>query len=99
MTDGKERDRINREINNDKNITIGDFMLIRVCMGSSCHLKGSYKIVQKIEQLRKKYPEIQLYGSLCFGRCSDGICVEIDGKLYTHVDDKNIEKIIGEAKT
>ncbi|MEJ5228556.1 MAG: NAD(P)H-dependent oxidoreductase subunit E [Pseudothermotoga sp.] len=73
-------------------------MVVRVCMGSSCHLKGSYRVVQKLEELRLRYPEIQIYGSLCFGSCSDGVCVEIDGKLYKNVTAKNIEQILMEAK-
>ncbi|MGJ8453913.1 NAD(P)H-dependent oxidoreductase subunit E [Pseudothermotoga sp. U03pept] len=73
-------------------------MVVRVCMGSSCHLKGSYKVVQRLEELRSTHPEIQIYGSLCFGNCSDGVCVEIDGKLYKNVNAENIKQILVEAK-
>ncbi len=73
-------------------------MLIKVCMGSSCHLKDSYRVVQKLEELRKLYPDICIYGSLCFGNCSEGVCVEIDGKLYKQVNPRNIEQIVLEAK-
>ncbi|WP_041081675.1 NAD(P)H-dependent oxidoreductase subunit E [Thermotoga profunda] len=73
-------------------------MVVRVCMGSSCHLKNSYRVVQKLEELKQKYPDISIYGSLCFGSCSEGVCVQIDGKLYKQVSSKNIEQIILEAK-
>ncbi|HOJ89245.1 MAG TPA: NAD(P)H-dependent oxidoreductase subunit E [Pseudothermotoga sp.] len=73
-------------------------MIVKVCMGSSCHLKDSYRIVQKLEQMKQKYPDIVIYGSLCFGNCSEGVCVEIDGKLHKQVSPKNIEQIILEAK-
>lgn len=73
-------------------------MLVRVCMGSSCHLKDSYRVVQKLEELKKLYPDISIYGSLCFGNCSEGVCVQVDGKLYKNVTPKNVEQIILEAK-
>ncbi|MFN4191150.1 MAG: NAD(P)H-dependent oxidoreductase subunit E [Pseudothermotoga sp.] len=77
---------------------LGDCMLVKVCMGSSCHLKNSYRIVQKLEELRKTFPDISIYGSLCFGHCSEGVCVQIEGTIHKGVTEKNIEKIILEAK-
>ena len=68
-------------------------MTIRVCMGSSCYLKGSYQLVEKLKELQKKY-NFKLYGSLCFGRCSQGICVEIDGRLFTGVSPENVEELL-----
>jgi NADH:ubiquinone oxidoreductase subunit E len=62
-------------------------------MGSSCHLKGSYRVVEKLRELQKEY-NFKLYGSLCFGRCSQGICVEIDGRLFTGVSPENVEELV-----
>ncbi|AEH50208.1 NADH:ubiquinone oxidoreductase 24 kD subunit-like protein [Pseudothermotoga thermarum DSM 5069] len=65
-------------------------MVIKVCMGSSCHMKGAYKIVEKL----KKFPNIKLYGALCMGNCSNGVNVEINGKLYSNITEENIEELI-----
>ncbi len=70
-------------------------MLVKVCMGSSCHLKGSYKIVEKLQKLKESRLELEIFGSLCFGRCSEGICVEIDGELHTNVDVGKLERLLG----
>ncbi|MEN3008072.1 NAD(P)H-dependent oxidoreductase subunit E [Pseudothermotoga sp.] len=70
-------------------------MLVKVCMGSSCHLKGSYKIVEELQKLKNSGLNIEIFGSLCFGRCSEGICVEIDGQIYTNVDVDKLGKLLG----
>lgn len=68
-------------------------MIVRVCMGSSCHLKGSYEVVRRFQELQKNY-NFKLYGSLCFGNCSQGVCVEIDGQLFSRVTPENAEEIL-----
>lgn len=61
-------------------------------MGSSCHLKGSYLVVEKIKELN--LPDLKLYGSLCFGKCSSGINIEIDGVLISNVTPDNVKEKI-----
>lgn len=56
-------------------------MKITICIGSSCHLKGSREIVEKLDQLRKQYGmenEVELSGAFCMGHCKDGVSVRID---------------------
>ncbi|MDK2886011.1 MAG: hypothetical protein PWP54_569 [Thermosipho sp. (in: thermotogales)] len=67
-------------------------MKIKVCMGSSCHLKGSYKIVEKIKEMN--IDNLELKGSLCFGNCANGINIEIDGVLIQNVTPENVEEVI-----
>lgn len=70
-------------------------MLVRVCMGSSCHLKGSHQVVEKLQELKQKGLDIDIFGSLCFGKCSEAVCVEIDGNLYTNVTVDKLEQLLG----
>lgn len=59
---------------------------ITVCIGSSCHLKGSREIVKKLQELVRKEKleeSIELTGSFCMGQCVRGVCVTIDGILYS----------------
>ncbi len=67
-------------------------MVVKICLGSSCHMKGAYKIVEKL----KETPEVKLYGSLCMNNCSNGVNVEIDGILYSNVTENNIEEIVSQ---
>ena len=54
-------------------------MTITICIGSSCHLKGSRTIIQKLELNDK----IELNGSFCMGECSNGVCVKINDELFS----------------
>lgn len=61
-------------------------MIVTVCIGSSCHLKGSREIIQRLEQLRKDKgleDKVELRGSFCMGDCVNGVCVKVDEKLFS----------------
>ena len=61
-------------------------MKVIICIGSSCHLKGSRTIIQKLEELiteRQLNEKIELNGSFCMGECSNGVCVKINDKLFS----------------
>lgn len=61
-------------------------MVITVCIGSSCHLKGSREIVTKLNQLISDHQlnnKVELVGSFCIGECVKGVCVKIDDKLFS----------------
>ena len=58
-------------------------MKITVCIGSSCHLKGSRQIVEKLQKLVSEHAlkdEIELAGTFCMGQCQKGVCVDLDGR-------------------
>lgn len=61
-------------------------MDITICIGSSCHLKGSHDIVKILERLvalNHLQDDITLKGSFCMGECtSNGVCVSIEGERY-----------------
>ena len=61
-------------------------MTITMCIGSSCHLKGSRTIIQKLEELITEHQlndKIELNGSFCMGECSNGVCVKINDELFS----------------
>ena len=61
-------------------------MTITICIGSSCHLKGSRTIIQKLEELITEHQlndKIELNGSFCMGECSNGVCVKINDELFS----------------
>jgi hypothetical protein len=64
----------------------GTVMQITVCVGSSCHIKGSGQIVDQLLSLiaeRKLKDRIELEGSFCLGNCMNGVCVQIDGEVFS----------------
>lgn len=56
-------------------------MNINVCVGSSCHLKGSYEVIEAFKTILKKYDVedmVELQASFCIGYCSEGVNVKAD---------------------
>lgn len=61
-------------------------MIVTICIGSSCHLKGSRSIVDHFNELIKEnniQEKVSLNGSFCIGECMKGVCVKIDGELFS----------------
>ena len=61
-------------------------MKITVCIGSSCHLKGSKQIIQTLETLIKEADvsdRVTLNGSFCIGECVQGVCVKLNDTLFS----------------
>ncbi len=61
-------------------------MKVTVCIGSSCHLKGSRSIVEELQYLISRdnlKGRVELGGTFCMGNCQKGVCVTIDDKTYS----------------
>ena len=61
-------------------------MKITVCIGSSCHLKGSRKIVEELQRLiseKQLKDQVELAGTFCLGKCKSGVCVTLDDDFYS----------------
>ena len=59
-------------------------MKVTICIGSSCHLKGSRQIVEQLQYLVKENhleDKVELGGTFCMGNCVNG--VPVDDKLYS----------------
>ena len=71
-------------------------MVIHICVGSSCHLKGSADIVEKLQnyiEARGLQNEISLVGSFCIGKCNrEGVTVQVDDDIYTGVTLQNFNE-------
>lgn len=55
-------------------------MQIVICVGSSCYLKGSKAVIERLGELIEKNGcanEVELVGAFCMGRCMQGVCVMI----------------------
>ncbi len=82
-------------------------MIIQICVGSACHLKGSEEVVSLFENSLKKYKlekDVTLVGSFCTGKCNRmGVTVVIDDVTHTGVTpdsfslffEKNVLKVFG----
>lgn len=74
-------------------------MVVDVCVGSSCHLKGSYDVIQKLQKLiaeNNLEDKVTLKASFCLGNCSNGVSMRIDGEVVSNANPENIEDIFKE---
>ena len=61
-------------------------MKVVVCIGSSCHLKGSREVVEKLQNLindNDLKDKVTLSGKFCMGNCQNGVSVTVDGELFS----------------
>ncbi|MGJ7043906.1 (2Fe-2S) ferredoxin domain-containing protein [Thermoanaerobacterium thermosulfurigenes] len=81
-------------------------MVITVCVGSSCHLKGSYDVINKLKKMIKDYgieDKVELKADFCMGNCLRAVSVKIDDGKCLSVKPNNVEKffkeyVLGELK-
>jgi len=61
-------------------------MKLSVCVGSSCHLKGSYNVIQAFQQLVEEeslHDKIEMEAQFCMKQCQKGVSASIDGEVFS----------------
>lgn len=61
-------------------------MKITVCIGSSCHLKGSRQVVERLQELIAENAlgdKVELGATFCLGKCQQGVCVMVDDDFHS----------------
>ncbi|MEG1254473.1 (2Fe-2S) ferredoxin domain-containing protein [Clostridium sp.] len=54
---------------------------LSVCIGSACHVKGSYNVINAFQQIIEEYDlsnKVELKAVFCLGRCSEAVSVRVD---------------------
>ena len=75
-------------------------MIIQICVGSSCHLKGSPEIIELLEEAVADHhleTEVTLAGSFCIGKCNRiGVTVQVDDEIHTGITRENFKEFFTE---
>ena len=74
-------------------------MEIYVCIGSSCHLKGSYDIINAFKKLIADHgleEKVSLNASFCLGHCQNGVTINIGEQIVTGLNPQNVEQIFND---
>ena len=61
-------------------------MKVTVCIGSSCHIKGSRQVVEQLQYFiaaNNLDDKVELGGTFCMGKCQQGVCVTVDDRFYS----------------
>lgn len=77
-------------------------MKITICVGSSCHMKGSRCVVEKLKALISQNgltDRIELGAAFCAGQCQKSVCVGIDEELFSVSPDTVEDFFTNEVKT
>ena len=59
---------------------------ITVCIGSSCHIKGSRQVVEQLQYLISEHDlgeKVELGGTFCMGKCQQGVCVTVNDSFHS----------------
>ena len=70
-------------------------MKVTVCIGSSCHLKGSRQVVEELRRLIGEEgleDQVEIAGTFCLGQCQRGVCVTIDDERVYSVSPDTVEE-------
>ena len=71
-------------------------LVVQICVGSSCHLKGSEQIVelmQKAVDEHKLDGDVVLVGSFCIGKCNrEGVTVQINDDIHVGITTQNFKE-------
>lgn len=65
-------------------------MKITVCIGSSCHIKGSRQVVEGLQRLisdNNLSDKVEIGGTFCMGQCQKGVCVAVEEQIFSVTPD------------
>ena len=71
-------------------------MNIYVCVGSSCHLKGSYQIIELMKKALEDNgltDQVNLSAAFCLGKCTHGVSIKVDDEIVTGLNRDNFDDI------
>ena len=76
-------------------------LVVQICVGSSCHLKGSQDIVSLLESAVSEHhleDEVVLCGSFCIGKCNRvGVTVQVNDDVHVGITKENFKEFFNTA--
>ena len=71
-------------------------LIVQVCVGSSCHLKGSQDIVEMLQAAIEEHhieDDVVLTGSFCIGQCNRvGVTVQVNDDVHVGITRENFKE-------
>lgn len=70
-------------------------MIVKICVGSSCHIKGAPEIVGLLKKLIIEHQleeEVMLVGSFCIGKCNRiGVTLQVEDEVHVGITKENFK--------
>jgi len=73
---------------------------ISICVGSACHLKGSYKVIEGLQRLIKENKvenKVEIKGAFCIGRCTEGVSSMVNDDEFFSLNENNLDLFFHET--
>ena len=71
-------------------------VFVQICVGSSCHLKGSQEIVELLQSAVEEHhldDDVVLSGSFCIGQCNRiGVTVQVNDDIHVGITRENFRE-------
>lgn len=70
-------------------------LVVSICVGSSCHLKGSYHVIKTFQRLIKEYDlesKVEIKAAFCLGHCMKGVSVKVGEEFVEDLTVANVEE-------
>ncbi len=75
-------------------------LIVQICVGSSCHLKGSSEIVELLQNAVAEHhleDEVTLAGSFCIGKCNRiGVTVQVNDDVHVGITKENFKEFFND---
>ena len=72
---------------------------ISVCVGSACHLKGAYGVIQKLQSIvqeRQLNNDVTIKACFCLGKCTEFVAVKVNETHIFSVGEEHVENFFNE---
>lgn len=72
-------------------------VIIEICIGSSCYVRGANNVVEYVNSWIEKFQwedSVKVKGAFCMGLCSQGLGVKINGNAICGLGLHNIETVL-----
>lgn len=74
-------------------------VVLEVCVGSACHLKGAYNVINGFKELvesKKLQDKVEVKAAFCLGNCTKPVSVRVNGTEVCSVKEDKIEEFFKE---
>lgn len=68
---------------------------VYICVGSVCHINGSYKIIKIFERLVNEHmlcDKVELKAAFCLGNCKHGVSVKVEEDFIENINEFNADE-------
>jgi NADH:ubiquinone oxidoreductase subunit E len=72
---------------------------IQVCIGSACHLKGSYQVINKLQTLVEEKglgEQIIIKAAFCLGECTKAVSVKVNEEAVRGLREDEVDTFLEE---